>query len=140
MSYLVLTSGQKLKKPFEPFLRKISRCLILGYFGDLFANISKSRIFFKNPTLSLSYLYSPLTSSKKSEKSFEPFLRKLRYQSTNQPSNQLLPTTPILQVLTDADPKSLRSSIFSSNKIDEERQKLKEVKEQKEELKYKSLT
>ena len=85
MSYLVLTSGQKPKKSFEPFLRKISRCLILGYFGDLFANISKSRIFFKNPTLSLFYLYSPLTSCKKSEKSLEPFLRKLRYQPTNQP-------------------------------------------------------
>ena len=46
-------------------------------------NISKSRIFFKNPTLSLFYLYSPLTSYKKSEKSLEPLLRKLRYQSTN---------------------------------------------------------
>ena len=40
----------------------------------------------------------------KSEKSLEPFLRKLRYQPTNQPTNlptnqpanQLLPTTPIL--------------------------------------------
>ena len=31
----------------------------------------------------------------KSEKSLEPFLRKLRYQ----PTNQLLPTTPILQDL-----------------------------------------
>ena len=45
----------------------------------------------------------------KSEKSFEPFLRKLRYQPTNQlsnqPTNQLLPTTPILWDLTDAGPK-----------------------------------
>ena len=32
----------------------------------------------------------------KSEKSLEPFLRKLRYQPTNQPTNQLLPPTPIL--------------------------------------------
>ena len=29
-SYLVLTSGQKPKKSCEPFLRKISKCLILG--------------------------------------------------------------------------------------------------------------
>ena len=29
-SYLVLTSGQKPKESLEPFLRKISRCLILG--------------------------------------------------------------------------------------------------------------
>ena len=45
----------------------------------------------------------------KSEKSFEPFLRKLRYQPTNQlsnqPTNQLLPTTPILWDLTDAGSK-----------------------------------
>ena len=50
------------------------------------------KFFFKNPALSLFYLYSSLTSCKKSEKSLEPFLRKLRYQ----PTNQLLPTTPIL--------------------------------------------
>ena len=36
----------------------------------------------------------------KSEKSLEPFLRKLRYQ----PTNQLLPTTPILLDLADAGP------------------------------------
>ena len=59
-SCLVLTSGQKPKKSFEPFLRKISKCLILGQFADLFANISKLRTFFKN--LSFFYLYSPLTS------------------------------------------------------------------------------
>ena len=29
-SYLVLTSGQKPKKLLEPFLRQISKCLILG--------------------------------------------------------------------------------------------------------------
>ena len=52
--YLVLTSGQNPKKSLEPL-----KCLILGCFGDLFANISKSRIFLKNPALSLSYLYSP---------------------------------------------------------------------------------
>ena len=84
-SYLVLTSGQKPKKSLEPFLRKISKCLILGSFGDLFANISKPRSCLKNPALSLFYLYSPLTSCKKSEKSSEPFLRKLHYQPTNQP-------------------------------------------------------
>ena len=39
--------------------------------------------FFKNPALLLFYLYSPLTSCKKSENSLEPFLRKLRYQPTN---------------------------------------------------------
>ena len=93
--YLVPTSGQKPKKSLEPFLRKLSKCLILGKFGDFFTNISKSRFFFKNADLWVFCLYSPLTSCKKLEKSLEPFLRKLRYQPTNQPTNQLLPTTPI---------------------------------------------
>ena len=53
-----------------------------------FANISKSRILVKNPALSPFYLYSSLTSCRKSEKSLEPLLRKLRYQPTNQPTNQ----------------------------------------------------
>ena len=35
------------------------------------------------PALWLFYLYSPLTLCKKSEKSLEPFLRKLRYKPTN---------------------------------------------------------
>ena len=52
------------------------------------------------------YLYSPLTSCKKWEKSLEPFLRKLRYKPTNQPTNQLLPATPILKDLADTGLKS----------------------------------
>ena len=44
--------------------------------------------FFKNPALPLFYLYSLLTSCKKSEKPLEPFLRKLRYLPTIQPTNQ----------------------------------------------------
>ena len=36
---------------------------------------------------SVTFFNSPLTSCKKSEKSLEPFLRKLRYQQTNQPTN-----------------------------------------------------
>ena len=86
-SYLVLTSGQKPSKSLEPFLRKISKYLILSQFGDLFANIPKSKIFVKNLALWLFYLYSTLTSCKKSVKSLEPFLRKLCYQPTNQPTN-----------------------------------------------------
>ena len=46
-------------------------------------NISKSKNFFQK----FDYLYSPLTSCKKSEKSLEPFLRKLRSQPSNQPTN-----------------------------------------------------
>ena len=38
--------------------------------------------------MSIFYLYSAITSHKKSEKFLESFLRKLRYQPTNQPINQ----------------------------------------------------
>ena len=50
--------------------------------------ISPNKEFFSKIRLSLFYHYSPLTSCKKSEKSKEPFLRKLHYQPTNQPTHQ----------------------------------------------------
>ena len=73
---------------YKQFLspNEISKCLILSEFGDVYANISKSIFFFKNLPLSLFYLHSSVTSCKKSEKSLEPFLRKLRQQPTNQPN------------------------------------------------------
>ena len=53
---------------------------------ETFSWISPNQEFYlKNPALWLFYLYSPLTSCKKSEKSLEPFLRKLCYQPNNQP-------------------------------------------------------
>ena len=86
-SYLVLTSGQKPKKSLEPFLRKIS-VSDFGLIWRLFCeNLQIKKFFFKNPALSLFYLYSPLTLCKISEKSFEPFLRKLRHQPTKQPTS-----------------------------------------------------
>ena len=57
---------------------------------------------------------------KKSEKSLELFLRKLLYQPTNQPTNQLLPKTPILYDLVDAGPKMLKikdNDLFRNLKI-----------------------
>ena len=67
--YSPLTSCKISEKSLDSFLRKlhyqptnqISKCLILSSFGDVFANIFKSRIFFKNLAVSLFYLYSPLT-------------------------------------------------------------------------------
>ena len=54
---------------------------------ETFSRISPNQeFFFKNVALWLLYLYSLLTSCKRSEKSLEPFLRKLRYQPTNQPT------------------------------------------------------
>ena len=65
--------------------------------------ISKSKIFFKNPALSLFYLYSPLTSCKKITKILGAVSEKTALP-TNQPTNQVLPTTPILQELADVNP------------------------------------
>ena len=49
-----------------------------------------------------------LTPCKKSEKSLHPFLRKLRYQ----PTNQLLPTTPILWLISDGGPKKIKEKFI----------------------------
>ena len=78
---------------FRPKTKKINWAVFEKYikvsdFGLIwrrFAIISKSRGFFKNLAVWLFYLYSPLTSCKKSEESLGLFLRKLRYQPTNQP-------------------------------------------------------
>ena len=78
-------------------------------------NISKSS-FFKNLALSLFYLYSPLTSCKKSEKSLEPLLRKLHYQPTNQATNYY------------QQHRSYRSSLTPVQKIYENIQVTSEVK------------
>ena len=90
------TSYKKSEKFLEPSLRKLhyqpakqpTKYESVWFWANLetFLQISPNQFFFfKNPALSLSYLYSPLTSCKKSQKSLEPFLRKLRYQPTNRP-------------------------------------------------------
>ena len=85
-SYVVLTSGQKPKKIVRAVFEKN---ISVWFWANLetFSRISPNQEFFSKIRLSLFYLYSPLTSCKKSEKSLEPFLRKLRYQPTNQPTN-----------------------------------------------------
>ena len=50
------------------------------YFGAIF---EKMRIFPKNPALSLFYVYGPLTSCKKIEKTNESILRTLRHGQTD---------------------------------------------------------
>ena len=82
--YLVLTSGQNPKKIVTAVFEKN---ISLWFWANLdtFSRISPNQDFFKKNRLWLFYLYSPLTSCKKSEKSLEPFLRKLRYKPTNQP-------------------------------------------------------
>ena len=92
----------KLKVIFSSNFRSKTKKIVRAIFEE---NIKVSdfgliwrplEIFFKNPALSLFYLYSSLTSCKKSGKSSESFLRKLRYQPTNQLTNQ-----PIITNNTD---------------------------------------
>ena len=68
---------------------------------DTFSRISPNQDFFFQKSSSVTFLplQSPNFMQKKLEKSLEPFLRKLL------PTNQLLPTTTILQDLADAGPK-----------------------------------
>ena len=84
-SYIVLTSRQKPKKSLQLFFEKNMKVSDFGLIWRPFCKyLQIKNFFFKSPGLWLFYLYSPLTSRKKSEKSFELFLRKLRYQPTNQ--------------------------------------------------------
>ena len=89
-SYLVLTSRQKPKKSLEPFLRKIWKCLHFGLIWRSFREYLQIEDFFQKSGPVAFLPFSPLTSCKKSEKPLDTFLRKLHYQPTNQPTNQVL--------------------------------------------------
>ena len=65
-----------LAKTNDSIFRKSPKTLFLGLFGPLLPIFEKMRIFPKNPALSLFYVYGPLTSCKKIEKTNEPILRK----------------------------------------------------------------
>ena len=87
---------------FRPKTRKIIRAVFeknisVWFWANLenFSRISPNQKFFKNPALSLFYLYSPLTSCKKIRKILRAVSEKT-VLPTNQPNNQPLPTTPIL--------------------------------------------
>ena len=73
----------KTKKIVRAVFEKNCKVSDFGLIWRPFLEYLQIKNFFKNPAPSLFYLYSPLTSCKKSEKSFKPFLRKLRYQPTN---------------------------------------------------------
>ena len=71
-----------LAKTNDSILHKSLKTLFLGLFGPfwaLFQFLGKMRIFPKNRALSLFYIYGPLTSYKKIEKTNEPILRTLRH-------------------------------------------------------------
>ena len=94
-SYLALTSGQKRKKSLGPFLRKNIKVSDFGLIWRLFCEYLRMKIFFKNLTQLLFYLYGLLTSCKKSQKILRAVSGKTALPA-NQPTNQKLPTTPIL--------------------------------------------
>ena len=99
---------------FRPKTKKIVRTVFeknikvsnFGLIWKPFREYLQNKIFFQKSS-SVTFL-SFLTSCKKSEKCLELFLRKLRHQ----PTNQLLPTTLILQELTDASPKNIQKHCY----------------------------
>ena len=79
---------------FRPKTKKMVRAVFeknisVWFWGNSepFLRISPNTEFFSKIRLWLFCLYSPLTSCKKSEYCLEPFLRRLRYQPINQPTN-----------------------------------------------------
>ena len=87
-SYLVLTLGKKTKTNKEKYQSA-------WFWANLetFSRISPNQELFSKIRLLHFSTFTVLTSCKKSEKSLGPLLRKLCYQPSNQPTNQLLPTT-----------------------------------------------
>ena len=77
----------KTKKIVWAVFEKIIKVSDFGLIWRLFHKYLQSKKFFQKSgsVIRLFYLYSSLTSCKKSENSLEPFLRKLRYEPTNQP-------------------------------------------------------
>ena len=87
-SCLVLTSSQKPKKNIWAVSKENIKVFHFGIIWRPFHEYLQIKICFQKPGSVTFYLCSPLTSCKNSEKSLELFLRKLRYQATNQPTNQ----------------------------------------------------
>ena len=74
--YGSLTSCQKSEKTNEAILRKIPKTSFLARFGPFWPKNGQMDFFLKNRAPSVSSLYGPLTSCKKSEKTNEPILSK----------------------------------------------------------------
>ncbi len=60
------------EKTNENFFCKSPKTLFLGHFGPIFPNFGKTGFFPKNLASSLFFPYNPLTSCKKSEKTYDP--------------------------------------------------------------------
>ena len=71
------------EKTNDRILKYNQKCLFLDHIGPFLPNLGKTRIFPKNRAMSLFYVYKPLTSYKKSEKTNEPIPRKLRHGRTH---------------------------------------------------------
>ena len=72
-----------LAKYNDSVVRKSPKNPFLGHFRHFLLIFEKMRIFPKNPALSLFYIYGPLTSCKKIEKTNEPILRTMRHGRTD---------------------------------------------------------
>ena len=74
-----LTFGKKSEKSHDPILRKLWKTSKKPIFDPFRPILPKMRFFSKNRFPSLFYIYDPLTSCKKAEKSYDPVPVTLRY-------------------------------------------------------------
>ena len=99
---------------FRPKTKNIVRAVFeknmkvsdFGLIWRRFREYLQIKNFFKSLALTLFYLYSPLTKCRKSEKSLEPFLRKLCHQPTNhyqQHRSYRTSLTPVQKLLKNID-------------------------------------
>ena len=65
------------------FFAKVQKHYFWAFFGPFLLIFEEMTIFPKNPALSLFYIYGPLTSCKKLEKTNEPILRTFRHGQTD---------------------------------------------------------
>ena len=94
--YYPLTISRMSRKSLEPNSRKVRKGLILGTFSHIFPNFGKTRIFFKNPALSVIFLYRPPIESAISKESLEPLLRsRVTHTHTHPLCFQNIPQLPL---------------------------------------------
>jgi len=87
--YIPLTSCKKSEKTNDSILRKIPKTSFLGHFWPFLAIFGQMHFFLKNRAPSVFIIYGPLTSCKKSEKTNEPILRKVRCWQTDRQTDWL---------------------------------------------------
>ena len=88
--HMMLTFRPFLAKTNDSILRNYRKSPFSGHFGHFLPKFGQTRFFPQNRALSLLIIYGPLTSNKKSEKTNEPILRRVRYRQDWQTDRRTL--------------------------------------------------